>query len=69
MKIKLSDWAARHYSPAPSLWVLRRWVRDGEICPPPEKVGSAYYVEETAARLVENAPRKSLVERLQALGA
>lgn len=69
MKIKLSDWAARHYNPPPSMWVLRRWVRDSEIFPPPEKVGCSYYVEETATRLVENEPRRSLVERLQAMRA
>lgn len=64
MKILLTDWAARHYSPAPSIWVLRKWVRDGEIYPAPEKVGSAYYVEDTARRQL--SPRPSLVERLRA---
>lgn len=64
MKILLSDWAARHYSPAPTLWVLRKWVRAGEIYPPPEKVGSSYYVEETAQRQL--GARPSLVTRLRA---
>lgn len=65
MKIPLSEWAARHYNPAPSLWVLRKWVRQGEIYPAPEKVGSAYYVEEHAVRQ-QSGQRPSLVSRLKA---
>lgn len=63
MKIPLSDWAARHYSPPPSPWVLRKWVRAHQIHPAPEKVGSAYYVAENAER--RTAARPSLVERLR----
>ncbi|HWH84691.1 MAG TPA: excisionase [Burkholderiaceae bacterium] len=63
MKIPLPDWAARHYGPAPSAWVLRKWVRQREIHPAPEKVGSAYYVEETAERRIPQ--RDGLVERLK----
>lgn len=66
-KIMLSEWAARHYSPAPSAFVLRQWVRKGEIVPAPELVGRAYYVEDTARRIVAGRPaRPSLVERLTA---
>lgn len=64
MKIPLADWAARHYSPAPSTWVLRKWVRAGQIHPKPEKVGSAYYVDESAER--KTTARPSLVDRLRA---
>ncbi len=64
MKIPLGDWAARHYSPAPSAWVLRKWVREGQIYPAPEKVGSSYYVEEDAHRMTME--RSSLVDRLRA---
>lgn len=63
MKIPLPDWAARHYSPPPSAWVLRQWVRAGQIQPPPEKVGSAYYVEEGAKRQLRKLP--PLVDRLK----
>lgn len=63
MKILLADWAARQYSPAPSTWVLRKWVRGGQIYPAPEKVGSAYYVDEAARRQLSQRP--SLVDRLR----
>ncbi len=62
MKIPLTEWAARNYDPAPSAWVLRKWVREGQIYPPPERVGCGYYVSETARRQV--AGRLSLVERI-----
>jgi predicted site-specific integrase-resolvase len=65
MKILLTEWAARHYSPAPSDWTLRRIARDGQIYPPPEKVGREWYVDENAKRLT--AARVSLVERLGAV--
>lgn len=62
MKILLTDWAAQNYSPAPSAWVLRKWRRDGEIYPAPERVGSAYYVDSAAVRQVDT--REPLVSRL-----
>lgn len=62
MKVRLQNWAASHYMPAPSAWVLRQWVRNGEIYPPPELVGKAYYVDESARRLTSTRP--TLVERL-----
>lgn len=66
MKIKLTAWAERHYHPAPSAWTLRQWIKAGQIMPAPERVGSTYYVEETAVRLNPQAPRLSLVDRLKA---
>ena len=74
-KIRLSEWAARHYDPPPSLWVLRRWARDNEITPAPERVGREWYVAETATRGTPASEqphperRLSLVERLQAQAA
>lgn len=65
MKILLSEWAAKRYSPAPSAFVLRRWCREGEISPAPEKVGRDWYVDESAKRLTSE-PRLSLVDRLTA---
>ena len=63
-KIPLTTWAAHHYSPPPSPWVLRRWCRDGEITPAPERVGREWYVREDARRVT--APASSLVQRLRA---
>lgn len=62
-KIPLVEWAKLHYDPPPSAWVLRQWVRRGEILPVPELVGKGYYVEPTARRIT--APVVSLVERLR----
>lgn len=62
MKVPLSDWAAKQYSPPPSPFTLRRWAREGLIYPAPQKVGKAYYVEESARVLT--AP--DLVQRLTA---
>lgn len=64
-KITLEAWAAKHYDPAPSQYILRRWVRAGEVLPEPEKVGHSYYVDPNARRVL--APRRvGLVERLKA---
>lgn len=61
-RIPLPEWASRHYSPPPSLWVLRKWARQGEIFPPPERVGKGWYVREDARRQTDALP--SLLERL-----
>ena len=63
MKLLLTEWAAKHYSPPPPLFTLRRWARDGEIWPAPEKVGKAWYVDESASRMAHAAPA-SLLQRL-----
>lgn len=54
--IPVTAWAASRYDPPPSLWVLRKWCREGEIYPPPEKVGKDWYVQENARRLSTAAP-------------
>lgn len=66
MKILISEWAAKHYSPAPSAFVLRKWCRDGEITPRPEKVGRDWMVEESARRITPDAPRRGLLEQMGA---
>ncbi len=67
MKVRLTDWAEKHYSPAPSIHTLRRMVRNGEIYPAPEKIGRDYYVEETASRMQGGrASTIPLLQRLQA---
>lgn len=65
-KITLTAWAETRYDPPPSAWVLRKWVREGQIHPAPELVGKAYYVEQTARRITGDMPRESLVDRLRA---
>lgn len=55
-KIKLQDWAARHFDPAPSLYVLRRMARDGEIYPQPIKIGRDWYVASNARVLADSEP-------------
>lgn len=65
--IPIATWAASRYDPVPSDWVLRRWCRDGEIYPPPERVGKEWRVLETAKRLTGDAPpRLSLIEQMDA---
>ena len=61
-QILLLAWAEKHYDPPPSLWTLRKLARQGEIFPPPEKVGRDWYVFEDARR--QTAGRPSLVSRL-----
>lgn len=63
MKIPLREWAARRYNPVPSDFTLRRWARDGEISPMPEKVGKFFYCDEQAERLTGATP--SLVDRIR----
>lgn len=65
MKITLAAWAADRYDPPPSAYVLRKWVRDGQIHPAPELVGKAYYVDPKARRLTPDMPRRGLVARLE----
>lgn len=50
MKITLSEWGRRHYSPPPSIRILRSWVATGQIAGV-EKVGTSYMVDENAVRI------------------
>lgn len=63
-RITLMAWAAAAFDPAPSLWTLRKMVREGRIDPLPLKVGKSYYVQEDA-RPVDPSRRPSLVEKLR----
>lgn len=63
--ILLEVWAAKRYNPAPSLFTLRQWARDGEFWPPAEKVGRVWMVLESAKRLSSSAPGLTLVDRLR----
>lgn len=51
MKITLSAWGERNYSPAPSIRTLRVWAATGQILPVPEKVGRTLMVDERAMRV------------------
>jgi len=51
MKITLSEWGIRNYSPPPSLRILRAWASSGQIYPAPEKVGRTWMVDERAVRV------------------
>ena len=64
MRILLSDWAAQHFTPPPSMWTLRRLVRQGDIYPAPIKLGKAYYVEPNA-RLMTDAPAVGVVQQMR----
>lgn len=64
-RVKLLDWAARHFDPVPSLWTLRRLVRDGKIEPKPVKVGKCYYVQEDA-RPIDHSQQQTLLDRVRA---
>ena len=61
-KIPLTEWGALHYKTPPSAYTLRKWARQGEIYPPPEKVGHRWDVLPSALRQVGG--RESLVRRL-----
>lgn len=51
MKIRLAEWGERNYSPAPSRETLKRWARNGELHPEPERVGHKLMVDECAVRI------------------
>lgn len=51
MKITLSEWGKRNYSPSPSAHILRTWARTGQIIPAPEFVGRTLMVDEHAQRI------------------
>jgi len=53
----LEVWArARYGDSAPSIYTLRRWVREAKIQPPPQKHGRKYYVSEGARYMNYNDP-------------
>lgn len=54
--VPVSVWAAARYDPPPSDWVLRKWCRQGEIYPAPERVGKEWRCFENARRLTGVEP-------------
>lgn len=61
MKITLTDWAMRNYSPPPSRHTLRLWANSGQIVPPAEKVGKTWMVDEHAVRVPLAQPSSNVV--------
>ncbi len=56
MKITVEEWAKRTYLGIEiSSWVLGKWRRNGQIYPPPERVGRQWFVPENAVRVVGDA--------------
>lgn len=51
-KITLEAWATARYKPAPSLYTLRKWARNCQIFPAPQKIGRTWYVD-ADARYIE----------------
>lgn len=45
MKITLMEWAESYFGKSkPSLRTMRRWVSEGKLAPPAEKIGRTLYV-------------------------
>lgn len=64
MKITLEEWAAKSYSKPPTARALGNWRRQGQIYPPPERVGREWFVPEDAVRVVDQPP-PNLAARLR----
>lgn len=60
MKIRLKEWAARNFSPAPHRNTLVNWVKSGHISPMPVFIGRSYWVEDTAIYVADKkeAPKR-----------
>jgi len=65
VKITLTEWGSRNYSPPPSIGQLKTWVRTGQIFPAPERVGRTWMLDEKSARvpLVEYQPIEQMSKR------
>ena len=65
MKIKLKDWAARNFYPAPCRNTIGAWVREGRIAPSPVFIGRSYWVEDNAKYIADcmEAPKRPDLRR------
>jgi predicted site-specific integrase-resolvase len=63
MKVRLNDWLASQFNPAPAIRTARLWIKQGKIYPAPTKVGRAYYVEQDAI-FNDGAARPRLANRI-----
>ncbi|WP_392388940.1 excisionase [Enterobacter kobei] len=58
--MSLTTWAAKYYEKPPSVVTLRRWVRNGNIYPPPELHGREYRVHPEAFYIKPNKVSQKL---------
>ncbi|HEF0022023.1 TPA: excisionase [Citrobacter amalonaticus] len=54
MLVTLTEWACLYYKDPPPIGTLRRWARNGNIYPPPEKQGREYKVRDDAFYIKPN---------------
>jgi predicted site-specific integrase-resolvase len=52
-KLTIHEWAALEFATPPAERTLRQWVKEGQIVPPPIKIGRAYYVRADAKHIAE----------------
>ena len=66
-KITLKAWAAARYDPPPSARTLQKWAREGDLHPPPVKLGRCYYISPKAMHIREMLAGEGsgLVEQLE----
>lgn len=65
MKITLLEWASTYFGETkPSLRTMRRWVAEGKLSPPAEKIGRNLYV--TPDTVFRGMSRLDLSKRLEA---
>ncbi|EKM5742832.1 excisionase [Enterobacter kobei] len=58
--LTLERWAEERYEDPPPIGTLRRWARNGNIYPPPEKEGTQYKVRPDAVYIRPNKYCKTL---------
>ncbi|WP_232056998.1 excisionase [Enterobacter asburiae] len=58
--MSLERWAEERYEDPPQIGTLRRWARNGNIYPPPEKEGTQYKVRPDAIYIRPNKCCKTL---------
>lgn len=59
--LRIEEWiTARYGEGGPALLTVRRWIRDGNIFPAPEKHGRAYYLRPDARYIDPKHPPADL---------
>ncbi|WP_320734513.1 excisionase [Enterobacter sp. 214E4] len=58
--MSLESWAAARYEDPPRIGTLRKWARNGNIYPPPEKEGTEYKVRPDAIFIRPNKYSKTV---------
>ncbi|WP_071608887.1 excisionase [Entomohabitans teleogrylli] len=60
MLLTLTEWARIYYKDPPPIGTLRRWARNGNIFPQPEKQGREYKVHDDAFYIKPNKAGTSI---------